>query len=415
MKIPVCIVGCGGMGQRHMLGYKALENSGMSNMEVVAVCDIRPDNAAFGVKEIERLFGFKPMVFTNIEDMLANDDILALDVVTVPSTHHTVAIPALLTGKHALVEKPLGITVKACHAMINAAERGGAILATAENYRRDPPNRLAKAIIDQGLLGEPYLMLQISLGGSDEMVITPWRHQKEHGAAGLDRFVHFTDIVQYYLGDFSQIFGTGMIVEPIRRRPDSAGMFLESYRERLKTMQDTVEATGEDSVMAMFKMESGATVQLSCVSGGLGATVHERSVHGREGSLYAPGDRGGGPVVLMIQDKQLRGKDILPLVPDLQLSEISERLYGKNAVEYNFDDYRESDSRNIALELYDFADAILNNRHPEVDGYHGMTALSAVLGVYESMLAGRAVSIDEVITGRVHEYQDDIDEGLVLA
>ena len=73
--------------------------------------------------------------------MLERDDILAVDVVTDGSMHHQVAIPALLAGKHALVEKPLGITVPACRAMIDAAEQGGAVLATAENYRRDPPRR----------------------------------------------------------------------------------------------------------------------------------------------------------------------------------------------------------------------------------------------------------------------------------
>lgn len=413
-KVPLCIVGCGGMGQRHMLGYRALEDSGIGNIEVVAVCDVRPESAAFGAREIERLFGNKPMVFTDLDDVLAQDGIAALDVVTIPSTHQVVAVPALLAGKHTIVEKPLGITVRACQAIIDAAKQGGTVLATAENFRRDPPNRLARSIIDHGLLGDPYLMLEIALGGSDRMVITPWRHQKEHGASGLDVFVHFADIVQYYMGEFAQIFGTGMIVEPVRHRPDDAGMDLESYRERLKTMPETVESTGEDSVLAMFRMESGATVQFSCVSGGRGARVHERSVHGREGSLYSPGDRNGGQVVLMLGDRELRGKDILPLVPDLQLSEISERLYGKRAVEYHFDDYRQSDARNIALEVHDFADSILSGHDPEVGGYLGMTALSAVVGTYESMMAGRAVTMDQVISGQVHEYQDDIDEALGL-
>ena len=76
--------------------------------------------------------------------MLKRDDILAVDVVTDGSTHHQVAVPALLAGKHALVEKPLGITMRACQSMIDAASEGGAVLATAENYRRDPPNRLAR-------------------------------------------------------------------------------------------------------------------------------------------------------------------------------------------------------------------------------------------------------------------------------
>ena len=113
------------------------------------------------------------------------------------------------------------------------------LLATAENYRRDTPNRLVRAIIDHGLLGDPYLMIQTSLGGSDTMAITPWRHLKEKGAIGLDMGVHYADIIRYYMGEYSQIFGRGLIVEPVRRKPDHANHPLISYRERAKTYPET--------------------------------------------------------------------------------------------------------------------------------------------------------------------------------
>src|SRR5437868_2412989 len=141
-KIPLCVIGCGGMGHRHILAYKELEDSGIGNIEVVAVCDLRPENAALGAREVERLFGRKPLVYTDLNDVLANREIVAVDVVTDPSVHHAVAVPALLAGKHAIVEKPLGITIRACQAIIDAARRGKVVLATAENLRRDPPNRL---------------------------------------------------------------------------------------------------------------------------------------------------------------------------------------------------------------------------------------------------------------------------------
>ena len=233
-KVPLCVVGCGGMGHRHIMAYKTLEDSGVGNVELMAVCDLRRENAEFAAREVERLFGRKPMIFSDLDQVIARDDILAVDVVTDGSMHHQVAIPALLAGKHALVEKPLGITVRACQAMIEAAENGGAVLATAENYRRDPPNRLARAIIDAGLLGDPFMMVQASAGGSDVMAITPWRHLKEKGAIGLDMGAHYGDIIRYYMGEYAQIFGGGFVVEPVRRKPeDHADHPLESYRERV--------------------------------------------------------------------------------------------------------------------------------------------------------------------------------------
>ena len=49
-------------------------------------------------------------------------DLDAVDVVTDPSVHHVVACQALELDLHVMVEKPMAITVKACHQMIEAAE-----------------------------------------------------------------------------------------------------------------------------------------------------------------------------------------------------------------------------------------------------------------------------------------------------
>ena len=91
--------------------HKELEESGIGNIELAAVCDLNPKNADLGKREIERLFGRTPLVFTDLDEVVAHPDIAAVDVATDPSVHHQVAVPVLLAGKHALVEKPLGITI----------------------------------------------------------------------------------------------------------------------------------------------------------------------------------------------------------------------------------------------------------------------------------------------------------------
>jgi predicted dehydrogenase len=402
------------MGQRHILAYKELADSGIGNIDLVAVCDVRPENAALGAREVERLFGRKPMVFTDLDQVLAHPEIAAVDVVTDPSMHHTVAIPSLLAGKHTIVEKPLGITVRACQAIIDASRRGQAVLATAENLRRDPPNRLARSILDHGLLGDPYLMVHNALGGDDQIIITPWRHLKLKGAIGLDMAVHYTDIVQYYMGEFDEIYGCGLIVEPIRRRPNDHGLPLESYRERFKSFPETIEATGEDSVIALYRMKSGAMIQFAYVAGGRGSRGFERSVHGRQGALHAPGDRNGKPVILRLDGQEIRGRDLLGLLPNFRLTEITERLFGPHEVEYDLP-FAAIDAKHLAIEYHDFAAAVLSGGQPEVDGYLGMTAVAAILGAYESAWAGRAVTMAELLSGEVRAYQEEIDNALGLS
>ena len=412
-KVPLCLIGCGGMGHRHILAYKELEKSGIGNVDLMAVCDLNPKNADLGKREIERLFGRTPLVFTDLDQALAHPDIAAVDVVTDPSFHHQVAVPALQAGKHALVEKPLGISIRACQAIIKAAAENGVVLATAENLRRDPVNRLARGIIDQGLLGDPYLMIHNSLGGGDTMIITPWRHLKDKGAIGLDMAVHYADIVQYYMGEFDQIYGCGLIIEPLRYKPQDSQLDLESYVERLKTFPDSVEATGEDSCFAMYTMKSGARVQFCYAGAGRGGGNWERSVHGRHGALFSPGDRNGNAVVLKMEGKELQGQDILEMLPDFKMSEITERLFGETGVTYDLE-FPAVDGGHMAIEMHDFADAILNGGKPEVDGYLGMTAVAAIYGAYESAIAGRAVSMEEILSGEVRAYQEDIDRALGL-
>ena len=417
-RIPICVVGCGGMGHRHTIAYHTLEQTGLSNMELMAVCDIRRENAERVAGEVERLFGRKPLIFTDLEQMLAHPHIAAVDVVTDGSTHHHIAAAALQAGKHALVEKPLGITVRACRKIIDAAAHSGAVLATAENYRRDPVNRLALAVIDAGLLGDPFLMMQTSLGGNDVMAATPWRHRKEKGAIGLDMGVHYADIIRYFLGNYRRIFGRGLIVEPVRHRPLHEDHPLISYREQTRTYPETVKATGEDSVLAQYEMYSGATVQFTHIGGGRGSRRFERSIHGRWGALDVPRDRSGKAVRLRLEGQELFGKEILALLPDFHLNEITSRLFGADGVVYERPDVPQAefalDARLLAIEYHDFGEAILQGRPPEVNGYDGMVAVAAILGAYESAAVGHAVEMADVLSGTVRTYQEEIDDALGL-
>lgn len=417
-RIPICVVGCGGMGHRHTIAYHTLAQTGLSNMELMAVCDIRRENAERVAGEVERLFGRKPLIFTDLEQMLAHPHIAAVDVVTDGSTHHHIAAAALQAGKHALVEKPLGITVRACRKIIDAAAHSGAVLGTAENYRRDPVNRLARAVIDAGLLGDPFLMMQTSLGGNNVMAATPWRHRKEKGAIGLDMGVHYADIIRYFLGNYRRIFGRGMIVEPVRHRPLHEDHPLISYREQTRTYPETVKATGEDSVLAQYEMYSGATVQFTHIGGGRGSSRFERSIHGRWGALDVPRDRSGKAVRLRLEGQELFGKEILALLPDFHLNEITSRLFGADGVVYERPDVPQAefalDARLLAIEYHDFGEAILQGRPPEVNGYDGMVAVAAILGAYESAAVGHAVEMADVLSGTVRTYQEEIDDALGL-
>ena len=99
------------------------------------------------------------------------------------------------------------------------------------------------------------------LGGTDEIVISPWRHLKEKGSIALDLAVHHTDLISYLGGDFDRAFGGAFISHEVRRKRDSPELDLESYRARHQAMPPFVVATGDDSLVATYRMKSGLIAQ----------------------------------------------------------------------------------------------------------------------------------------------------------
>lgn len=387
------------MGRRHLRGYQALQAVGRLNLELTAVCDIDPAAADRMADEVAGLFGRRPAVHTDIAAAVADPGVAAFDIVTDPATHHILAAPALRAGKHVICEKPLGLTVRAARLMIDAATEGGAVLATAENYRRGNGNRVARAVLEAGPLGPLHLMVEMHLGGSDAVIITPWRHEKLRGAIGVDMGVHLTDIVQFLLGDIETVYGRGFIAEPVRRTADGT----------------RIVATGEDSLLAQLTTKSGVTVMLDYLPSGPGRRYYQRTVHGRNGSMSLSGDRSGGPVEVWTGgDTPLRGKDLVAAIGGSPVDDLTAALFGSDTAEYDLA-FPESDAAHLAVELHDFADAVSTGRPPEVDGAGGLSALAAVLAVYESSLLGQPVHLADVMSGSVHSYQDEIDEFLGLS
>src|SRR5450755_458400 len=289
------------MGRRHLRAYRALRQVGIDGFEIAAVCDARGAAAEEAAHQVEEFLGTRPAVFHDHEQLIGSGAVAALDVATEPSTHHLIAVPALDAGLHVMCEKPLGVTVRACRAIVDAAERSGAVLATAENYRRDGPNRLAHAVLEQGLLGDLHLMIETNVGGDDAVVISPWRHIREAGSIALDMGVHYTDIFRYYLGELESVSGSAFIAEPLRVLAPGSALVggIEEVRPGAMT------ATGEDSLVALYETASGVLIQLAYVPSGPGREWTQRSVHGREGSMSVPRDRTGGAVLVQIGSRTL--------------------------------------------------------------------------------------------------------------
>lgn len=400
----VALIGCGFMGQRHVRGLGRLRDVGYQGVELVAVCDTDPAQLAAAADLAESLLGRRPVMVAAPEQLAGQaPGVEGAIVVTPPAVHEAAVGTALAAGLHVLVEKPISSTVASGRRIVAAAERAGRQLAVAENYRRDPVNRLARALLDAGVLGEVYRAEQRSTGTGGQIAISVWRHQKRTVGILVDMGVHYADILQFLLGPFETIAGQARRID--ERRRDKEG--------RLH------DVDAEDVCAGVARMASGAIVEWSMDYAARGGErVFRRVVYGSRGTLQIPHDRSGHPLRLWLDEngtvRELAFEEIARLVPDLRLDPLTAALFGGDrAFSYELP-YPTIDANLLAIEQADFADSVAAGRAPEVGGAEALSALAVAYGWLDASEAGGTVRVADLLRGE-GAYQAPIDEPLAAA
>jgi predicted dehydrogenase len=417
--IRLAIVGCGGMGHRHLYGLIELHRAGWEDFTLVGACDPVRANAESLAEQAAEYFGSRPSIVGSL-DQLAALGVEAVDVTTTPPSHHSIATETLGRGWHTMVEKPLGLTVRACHVIQRAAQASGCVLSVAENYRRDPVNRLARALLEAGAIGAPRLLLHLSIGGGDQMIISVWRHQKDQSGLLLDVGVHYADMIEYLLGEVELVYAQTRLHERIRKNPAATGDTSGAnpagvYGRWQKEMPATFEATAEDAAYATLVFKQGMTGQYIEDHAGHGQPLWARQIYGSAGSISLPVDRSGERISLQIAGQgEIHSDELLELVPDFRLDAATASLFGAERLAgYSFS-FAETDRKLIAVEYADFAGAIRGEHPPEVDAAQGTRSVALSYALLESGVAGRPVTVAEVLAEQVGGYQRSIDQGLDL-
>ena len=397
-KIRLAIVGCGGMGNRHFSGLVELARAGLSDFEFVAACDPISESAEKMAQRAEEELGKKAAVAGNLEE-LESMGVQAIDVAAVPWSHHEVAIEALQRGMHVMIEKPMGVTVRACNVIMEAAKNAKNVLTVAENFHYDPMNRLGKELLQTGAIGDPRSMLEGSIGGGVGIIGTPWRHLKSAGGPLLDVGVHSTYVTEYMMGAVESVYAQTRLYEKVR-----------------KNKEVEIEADAEDAAYATFLFHSGAIGQYIEDHAGHGRGVRQRVIYGSKGSLHLPSDRSGNPITLAVDGQDaISDEGILDFVPEFSLNKVTAALFGGERL-WRYDlPFQETDRKLLALEYADFAESILKGRPSEVDLERAAGAVGLIYAMLESSKIGRAVTMEEIMKDEVSAYQDDINRMISLA
>ena len=409
--IALAIVGCGGMGHRHLEGLAELARAGLSPYRLVGVCDPVANNAASLAAAAERRFGARPAAVASLEE-LPRLGVEAVDVTTSTRQHHHSVAAALEHGWHVMVEKPLGVSVAACRYLRQRARDSALVVSVAENYRRDPMNRLARALLDANAIGAPRVYLQHGFGGGGNMFITVWRHRKEEGGLLVDAGVHDTDMMEYLCGPVVEVYAQARLHEPVRANPVGGGSVDPTgvYGRWQRQMPERFAVDAEDAVYATLRFANGAAGQYVADHAARGLGQWRRAVYGARGALELPPDRRGQRFALDQDGVRRSGAELLELVPEFRLEEVTARLFGGDRLGSYQLEFPAIDRKLLAVEYAELGRAIAAGIAVEVDVEQGTRSVALCYAMLESATSGQPVAIADVLSGAVRSYQEPIDD-----
>lgn len=196
-KIRFAVVGCGHIGKRHAEMITRDEGA-----ELVALCDIHP-------KEELALEAYEVPFFESITQLL--DAGLPIDVVTICTPngwHAPMAIQAIESGHHVVIEKPMALTLPDAEQVVYASLKHRKQVFCVMQNRYSPPSVWIKELVESGKLGKIYMVQLNCYWNRDNRYYKPggW-----HGDAALDggtlftQFSHFIDIMYWLFGDICHI------------------------------------------------------------------------------------------------------------------------------------------------------------------------------------------------------------------
>jgi predicted dehydrogenase len=144
MAIRVAVVGLGRRGQEWLREVRAAPA-----YELVACVD----SDAAAVTRVPRDVAIGAQCFTDLGDALDRQRCDAVIVATSPAGHVEPCELALTRGVAVMVEKPFTLRLREAIALVALAERTGARLLVAQNYRYMRAFRTARRLIQAGTLG----------------------------------------------------------------------------------------------------------------------------------------------------------------------------------------------------------------------------------------------------------------------
>jgi UDP-N-acetyl-2-amino-2-deoxyglucuronate dehydrogenase len=365
--LKLAFIGCGNISVDHLKGLAELKQLDKNPFELVAVCDIQSERAKSFAREAERLLGNKPEVYTNYKEMLEKEELDAVSVLLSHDLHHTVAEDCFAAGVHVQMQKPLAISPSFGRKMIADAEKYQRVLTVSEPIVLGAEAVAVARAVKDGFIGPVHLVLDYA--ATTEVVErgffggTPWRHIKGRAGAGWinDHGVHHAHLFTEVNGSIKEIFA-----------------YTDIFEKELSDGNVTIQPTGEDTAVTVFRFKNGGLGHWMCASAAHGERTNGTWFYGGKGCVRH------GEHVSLDGGKVITMKELI----EKYATDIEENPFAHSYVE--------------------LAEAITDGKIPISSAEKGLEALSVVFAALESAEIGQPVKVQDVIEGTRHTYEDTV-------
>lgn len=246
-KMKIGIIGCGGIATgKHMPSLSKIEN-----VEMVAFCDLikeRADDAKdeYGSKESK--------VYLDYKEMLSEEDLDIVHVLTPNDTHAEISIAAMEAGNHVMCEKPMAKTAVEARTMIDVSERTGKKLTIGYQNRFRKDSQILKEMSSNDDLGEIYSAKAHAIR---RRAVPTWGvfldEEAQGGGPLIDIGTHALDLTLWMMANYKPKYVVGNTYHKLSQNENAANAW---------GPWDPDKFTVEDSAFGFIVMENGATVYL---------------------------------------------------------------------------------------------------------------------------------------------------------
>src|SRR5258708_5228180 len=136
------IIGCGLIGKKRLAGLPAVTNLGRTRDTYLSRAGV-----------LEKICG-SSHTFSDFKIAVTDSQVDAVIVAVINSALAEVSAAAIRAGKHVIVEKPAGISVKQIDELIALADKHKVCVRVGFNHRYHPAFQKAREIFESGVMGE---------------------------------------------------------------------------------------------------------------------------------------------------------------------------------------------------------------------------------------------------------------------